>query len=134
MKRLMQAMLAVALVLVTAFTFYVDTASAQPVSAPVPATTSSPTTPISRDQVCTIPPSGSCVLQMFGGAFNARVENLGSDPANVMFIAEGEIYQSLIIPGNSVVEYANHINGGNEINEITIYNKSSSSTVKISLR
>jgi hypothetical protein len=62
MKRIMQAVLAVALLLVTAFTFYVDTASAQPFSAPVPAncTTGYPcnqtiTCRIPKGEYCNIP-------------------------------------------------------------------------------
>ncbi|MGJ5672264.1 MAG: hypothetical protein ACR9NN_01330 [Nostochopsis sp.] len=70
MKRLMQVMLAVALVLATAFTFYIDTASAQPVSTPVPADCS-----CTVGQTCTIPPGGSCFFANAGQVIELTLTN-----------------------------------------------------------
>jgi hypothetical protein len=58
MKRLMQAMLSVALVLVTAFTFCINTASAQPVSSPAPTSCTTPDCPPSVR--CQAPAHGYC--------------------------------------------------------------------------
>jgi len=66
----MQVILAVALVVVTAFTFYIDTASAQQLSAPVPADCS-----CTVGQTCTIRPGGSCFFANAGQVINLTLTN-----------------------------------------------------------
>lgn len=70
MKRLMQVILAVGLVVVTAFTFYIDTASAQQISAPVPADCS-----CTVGQTCTIRPGGSCFFANTGQLIELKLTN-----------------------------------------------------------
>jgi hypothetical protein len=117
MKRLMQAMLSVALVLVTAFTFYVDTASAQPVSAPVPADCS-----CTRGQKCTIPPRGSCTFTRTISVIDLTVINPNSFvvPALIVFmsgqnipvtIAANSSFSQIITPNRSDVIVYNLSNG-----------------------
>jgi hypothetical protein len=131
MKRIMQAMLAVALVVVTAFSFYVNTASAQPISAPVPATTSSPTTPISREQVCFLPALASCVVQTdVGDNIKATIENTSSAVVEIKIVLEGNASTFAIPPLSNITEDFANSNGG----EISIHNMSSSGTIKITLR
>ncbi|MBE9035844.1 hypothetical protein [aff. Roholtiella sp. LEGE 12411] len=98
MKRFMQAMLAVALVLVTAFTFYIDTASAQPVSAPVPASCTSPEDCPAGVKQCKLPVGGSCVIAQAFQRGSITIINNGGTTASISLIYGGNTPRGITIP------------------------------------
>jgi len=127
MKRLMQAMLAVALVLVTAFTFYVDTASAQPVSAPVPASCS-PEGCLPQ-QVCTLPPRGNCTFVRTGQLVEVSMTNTGNSVAQLLLTWGDQTRQVSVDRGQTYRELLTT----NRAN-LLVFNLSSDCTFQVSIR
>ncbi|HLO88110.1 MAG TPA: hypothetical protein VK203_24325 [Nostocaceae cyanobacterium] len=119
MKRIMQAMLAVALVLVTAFTFYLDTASAQPVFAQ--ALASCPGYDCNAPIKCNIPAKESCTIENKGQVVNITIKNTSSAMASLAIVAGGASPQRITIREYGTYQSRIYPNGG----DIRIYNDSS---------
>lgn len=131
MKRLMQLMLAVILVVVTAFTFHMDTASAQSVAAPLPSSCTIGQ-PCEQPTRCDISPGKRCVIPNAGQLVNITVENLSSSVgAELSIVYGGGSPTSIKIAGGGTYARTISPNGG----DVIIYNTGlQNCTIRVTLQ
>lgn len=136
MKRFMQFMLAVTLVFVTAFAFHIDTASAQPVSAPVPANTCSPNTICNPGSTCILPPRQGtaspqrCTFPNTGRISELTLTNMGTAGVEaIVSYAGGEFPANIATPPNNVFSRTLVTSGS----DVVVFNTSRTCTIHASI-